>query len=79
VARAQFRRRNHLRLVEPTREPELPPVLVDPAAQREFEQLTQALVDIAIEITDLIDGDPDFEPSGDEFEESDPLEDGDGL
>jgi hypothetical protein len=41
---------------------------VDPEARREFEQLTQSLVDIAIEITDLVDGDPDFEPTGDENE-----------
>jgi hypothetical protein len=53
--------------------------LTDRAAQREFEKLTQTLVDIAIEITELIDGDPDLEPSGDEFEEGDPLEDGNGI
>jgi hypothetical protein len=29
------------------------------------------LVDLAIEITDIADGDPDLEPNGDEFEDGD--------
>jgi hypothetical protein len=65
------RRRGHLRLVEPCGPAHLPPVLTDPAARKEFEQLTQALIDAVIEITDLADGDPDLEPSGDEFEDGD--------
>jgi DNA repair protein RadC len=50
---------------------EPPPILVEPAARRAFVQLTQRLVDVAIEITDVIDGDPDVEANGDEFEGSD--------
>jgi hypothetical protein len=69
---AQPRKRpTHLRLVENVQPSEVPPVLANPVARREFEQLTQALVDIAIEITDLVDGDPDLEPNGDEDEDSD--------
>ena len=64
-------RHRHLRLVKPTCTADLPPVLTDSAARREFEELTQALIDAAIEFMDLADGDPDLEPSGDEFEDSD--------
>jgi hypothetical protein len=59
-----------LRLVEPAA-PGLPPVLTYPAARKEFELLTQALLDAAIEIMDLADGDADVEPNGDECEDSD--------
>ena len=77
---AQARKRpTHLRLVE-TPPTDLPPVLTDPRARREFEQLTQSLVDIAIEITDLVDGDPDLEPNGDEVEsDGDEDDDSDGI
>ena len=64
-------RRNHLRLVPPAEPTGLAPILTERAAQREFVRLTQRLVDISIEITDLVDGDPDLEPSGDDFEDSD--------
>ena len=63
------KRPTHLRLVVPAGD--LPPVLTDPAARKEFERLTQELVDIAIEITDVLDGDPDLEPDGDEREDDD--------
>jgi len=56
--------------VEPVARPELPLVSTDHNARKEFRQLTQTLVDIAIEIVDLVDGDPDFEPNGDENEDS---------
>jgi hypothetical protein len=52
VARPQPRRRNDLRLVDPTAPGALPPVIIDSAVQKGFEQLTQALVDIATEITE---------------------------
>lgn len=68
---AKSRRRDHLRLVEPTHPAELPLILTDPAARSEFERLTQRLVDIAIEVMDVADGDPDLELGDDEFEESD--------
>jgi hypothetical protein len=55
------------------------PILADPAARRQFEKLTQELVDIAIEIIDLQSGDPDIEANGDEFEEADPTEDSEGI
>jgi hypothetical protein len=42
-----------------------------PAACKEFEQLTQGLLDAAIEFLELADGEPDTEPNGDEFEKSD--------
>lgn len=61
----------HLRLVEPAAPADLPAILTDAHAQKKFKQLTQSLVDIAIEITDLVDGDPELEPNGDEFEDSD--------
>lgn len=64
------RRRDHLRLVEPTAPKDLPQILTDPNARKEFEQLTQALVDAVIEIMDLADGDPDLEPNGDESEDA---------
>lgn len=72
--------RGNLRLVRETYEPDdLPLVLTDRAARKEFERLTQVLVEIAIEINDLADGDPDIEPNGDECEDDDAREDGDGV
>jgi hypothetical protein len=65
------RRGVHLRLVSRAEPTDLPPVLTDPAARKEFEQLTQALLDLVIEILDLAGDYPDLEPNGDEFEESD--------
>ena len=46
-------------------------IQVDPSARAQFERLTQALLDAAIEIMDLVDGDPDVEANGDEYEDSD--------
>ena len=43
-------------------------ILTDPTARAEFESLTERLVDLAIEILDVADGDPDRESNGDEFE-----------
>ena len=51
---------------EPARPIETPLILSDPAARAEFDGLTERLIDIAIEITDLADGDPDLEPNSDE-------------
>jgi hypothetical protein len=70
VAHRNLRRQKHLRLVEPINS-DLPRILIDPQARREFESLTQTLLDVVIEIMDLVDGDADLEPNGDEFEESD--------
>ena len=64
------RRRNHLRLVEPIDPAAHPPVLTDPAARRQFEALTEALLDAVIEIMDIVDGDPDEELNGDEIDDS---------
>jgi hypothetical protein len=72
-----IRRRNHLRLVEPA-DPIVPAVLTDLAARKQFEQLTQALLDAVIEIMDLADGDPDAEPNGDD-EDGDAAENDDGV
>jgi hypothetical protein len=47
------------------------PFLIDPDARKEFEELTQALHEAAIEIMDLADGDPDLEPASDEFQDED--------
>jgi len=52
---------------------EAPLILADRAARSAFDRLTERLIEIAIEITDLADGDPDVEPNGDEEEESDGL------
>lgn len=71
MARATSRRGSHLRLVESPFGRGLPPVVTDPSARAEFEQLTQRLLDTAIEIMDLADGDHDLEPAGDEFEDDD--------
>ena len=60
-----------LRLVEPPLAADPALALADPAARREFAELTQALVDAAIEIMDIIDGNPDIEPNGDEAEDDD--------
>ena len=68
MTRNGARRRNHLRLVQPAVPNDLPPILTDRNARRQFEELTQALLDTAIEIMDLADGDADAEPNGDEFE-----------
>lgn len=64
MARPKPVRRDHLKLVPPA-EPELPLVVSDPKARREFEKLTQRLVDVVMEIMDLADGDPDLECNGD--------------
>jgi hypothetical protein len=71
-----MRPRDHLRLVETPAAPELPRVLTDPRALKEFEQLTQALVDAAIEIIDFARAHPDLEESGD-LEPNGDDEDGD--
>jgi hypothetical protein len=48
------------------------PFLVDPGARKEFEELTQALLEAAaIEIMDQADDDPDLEPDSDEFQDED--------
>jgi hypothetical protein len=68
LTQRQAKRRDHLRLVEPTTPANAPCILTDPAARKEFEQLTQRLVEASMEILDLADGDPDLEPNGDESE-----------
>lgn len=52
---------------------EAPCILSDPVALAEFNRLTERLIDVAIEITDVLDGDPDLEANGDELEDSDGL------
>jgi len=64
-------RRKHLRLVDPVPTRDLPDVLADPRGRREVEALTERLVDILIEMQDLVDGDPEQEPNGDETEDHD--------
>ena len=72
MPRARKKAVPHLRLVDPVDPLDAPPpILRDPAARAEFALLTQALVDISIEINDLLDGDADLEANGDEFEDSD--------
>jgi hypothetical protein len=63
-------RPKHLRLVEPPAPP-LADVLVDPTGRKEVNELTQQLVDVLIEMMDIVDGDPEREPNGDETEEGD--------
>jgi hypothetical protein len=70
VTHANSGRARHLRLVAPTN-PAQSRILQKAADQREFVALTQRLVDIAIEIADIVEGDPDMELSGDENEDSD--------
>jgi hypothetical protein len=50
-------------------EVDLPAVVTDPAARKEFAKLTEALVEASIEILDLLDGDPDLEISADDFKD----------
>src|SRR5437763_1694934 len=45
------------------------PVVTDRRPRNKFEQLTQALLDTAIEVMDLSDGDGDFETTADELEQ----------
>ena len=59
MSRANPKRRDHLRLVEPP--VGQPPILTNPEAREEFERLSQRLFDIVVEIMDLADGDPDLE------------------
>jgi hypothetical protein len=47
------------------------PVEADRQAFKQFCSLTQRLVEISIEMTEIIAGDPDLEPIGDEEEDSD--------
>jgi hypothetical protein len=67
----QTRRPPDLRVVSRSERSDLPPILTDPTARAEFERLTQALLEAVIEIMDLVDGDSDREPNGDEFEDDD--------
>ena len=61
---------NKLQLVRSRTVPEPSRVQTDRAVRKPFERLTQDLVDAAIEILDLIDGDPDLEPDDDlEYED----------
>ena len=70
VGACHLRRRSRLQLVEPAPS-DLPNMLADPPRRKEVEQLTEALVEALIEMMDLVDGDPDTEPNGDESEDGD--------
>lgn len=70
MAKTASRTIPHLRLVRRS-SPELPPVLVSSAARKQFEELTQRLLDVVIEIGDLIDGDCDIELTFEDYEEDD--------
>jgi hypothetical protein len=70
VGARHFRQRNHLQLVEPAPS-DLPNMLAHPPRRKEVEQLTEALVEALIEMMDLVDGDPDTGPNGDESEDGD--------
>lgn len=69
MAFARTRRPNPLRLIR--RKDDDPAILTDRASQIEFERLTQRLVDIAIEVTDIISGDADLEEDRLELEHDD--------
>lgn len=69
MAFARTRRPNPLRLIR--RKDDDPAILTDRASQIEFERLTQRLVDIAIEVSDIISGDAELEDDGDELEHDD--------
>lgn len=69
-ANASSRRHAYLKLSEIVPE-NSSRILNNPSAFKRFQVLAQALVDIAIEMTDLVDGDPDLESNGDEIEDSD--------
>jgi len=68
-ANARSRRHTYLELSEIV--PDSSCILNNPSAFKRFQVLAQALVDIAIEMTDLVDGDPELESNGDEIEDSD--------
>ena len=77
MGRSSSRRATHLRLVASTQSLELrdlPLVVTSEVARKEFERLTERLVDISIEMIDLVDGDPDIEANGDEFQPEDDSE-----
>lgn len=67
MTRASGKRLTYLRLVRSS-DQSAPPVLVSSTARKEFEHLTQRLVDLLIEMLDVADGDPDLEPNGDELD-----------
>ena len=69
MAFAKTRRPNPIRLIR--RKDDDPAILTDRASQIEFERLTQRLVDIAIEVSDIISGDAELEDDGDELEHDD--------
>jgi hypothetical protein len=71
VGKLSTERRDRLRLVARNTTSELPLILTDRADRKEFERLTEALIDALIEMVDLIDGEPDAEPADDELEDSD--------
>ena len=64
-------RANHLRLVEPANADGLAEIISTPQGRKQVQQLTQELVDALIEMTDLVDGEPDLESDGDETEDDD--------
>ena len=71
IASDRHRRSNHLRVVASSEGAKLPSILSDSEGRKALQQLTQELVDVLIEMMDLVDGDHDVEPNGDEFEDDD--------
>ena len=67
---SEVQRRERLRLVVDNSVLSFHERFQDPVFQREFQQLTERLIDVMIEMMDIIDGDPDVEANGDEFEDA---------
>lgn len=68
-ALSKVQRRERLRLVVNNTAFRFPERFHDPVFRREFQQLTEQLIDALIEMMDIVDGDPDVEANGDEFED----------
>lgn len=62
-------RPSHLRLIATAQSKPASHPLENETNRKEFERLSQRLVDVVIEVMDLVDGDPDLEASSDEFDD----------
>jgi hypothetical protein len=69
VRKLRGQRPSHLRLVATAQPKPAPHPLENAANRKEFERLSQRLVDVVIEVMDLVDDDPDLELSADDFDD----------
>ena len=68
MAYGRPKRSNYLKIVAEN-ETGFAAAVSDPARREQVQELTEQLIDALIEMIDLTDGDPDAEPSSDDFDD----------